>query len=49
MSVSVRSSAVSSADALIDARVVRGTKATYQGKINLIRQFYTECNEQLCL
>jgi hypothetical protein len=42
MSVSVRSSAVSSADALIDARVVRGTKATYQGKINLIRQFYTE-------
>ena len=42
LSVSVRSSAVSSADALIDARVVRGTKATYQGKINLIRQFYTE-------
>ena len=42
MSVSVRSSAASSADALIDARVVRGTKANYQGKINLIKQFYTE-------
>ena len=42
MSVSVLSSAASSTDAVIDARVVRGTKATYQGKINLIKKFYTE-------
>jgi len=42
MSVSVLSCAASAADALIDARVVRGTKANYQGKINLIKQFYSE-------
>ena len=42
MSGSVRSSAASSADALIDARVVQSTKDSYQSKINLIKQFYTE-------
>jgi hypothetical protein len=34
--------ASSAADALIDARVVPSTKQTYKGKLNLIRQFYTE-------
>ena len=41
-SMSVRASAASSADALIDARVVPRTKATYHSKLNLIKQFYTE-------
>jgi hypothetical protein len=42
MSVSLLSSASSSADALIDARVVPSTKAGYQRKINIIKEFYTE-------
>ncbi|MGH8399103.1 MAG: hypothetical protein ACRETA_12800 [Gammaproteobacteria bacterium] len=42
MSVSMRASAASSADALIDARVVRSTKVNYQGKIKQIKQYYTK-------
>jgi hypothetical protein len=41
-SESVCSSAASSAKALIGARVVSSTKAAYQSKINLIKQFYID-------
>ena len=42
LSESVLSSASSSADALTDARIVPATKAGYQRKIDIIREFYKE-------
>lgn len=42
----ILSSAFSAADALIGGRVVMGTKQQYQGKINAIKQFYTQLNRE---
>lgn len=39
---SLLSSASSAADALIDARVVKGTKRQYQSKLNLISKFFAD-------
>jgi hypothetical protein len=45
----ILSSACSAADALISGRVVMGTKQQYQGKINAVKQFYTQFNREFTL
>lgn len=42
MATSLPSTSSSAADALINARIVSGTKANYQGKLNAIKRYYSD-------